>query len=811
MQTLLQSNRSNHAHFAECGALQAAQIGLYKQGFPSQRQPRPDEERFKAGCSTLVQSLRIWRICIDYQEGISLFSDIYPTLCYWLFPLSIQDISSNNNDEMLSLAQESYNLLETLAHNLPKLHSKEGGVSEDDDKYSDLKWTWRVAIPLVETALGWLCSERISALVEHINFSDKDGKKFGESNSKVKLIGTLTSVFHFLATVSEKILGCEDAEGEVCDENTQTPFIPTFIPRLGLLLASDIFIEYGHTGSLDHEQTDKRTFTLFETLCLLRHKVDEETTLAATCCLHALVRLFNIIDQVIKTAKPKTGSVRASESTQAYKVLDSGLVGSAKRDLRLLLDIAGTDAIGNRDLLQSSEVKGRGGPAPGLGLGWGSLGGGAWSKRVVVAQATALLLFELLELPTLSSDRSGTVSGKEDSEGRKKSFTSELMWRISCGFGIAAVARPADGDLLTRVFSNILFNPNTLAALSRTLKNTLLTLEPVMVRLSLNQEILSKFILKNVSEVLKDHYTSTWLSKKKRKILKNSGDTNSKGISKGKYSGSTLPTVREDNTARMRVTKSDNLVTEWARQRLPLPSHWLLSPMASNITQSLFRSKVGEGEVGVLSTVHEDEKAMMEEVVRSGLLWLLSLESLCDETSVGKTSIFQSISLARKVHALSSVFVLGGDVFLHEEVRASVGALQELYGRKLDILNVTSALPSDAERNFCVDKVSYFAQPLEFEREIDGNYTSFAENLAEQFGAGSFGDLVFARQVAIHLRQGVPDPIRLALWRIVADAQALRLLPPLSQCIGQSWGYLYPFEVFQTVLQVRVFGSTSLD
>jgi hypothetical protein len=207
--------------------------------------------------------------------------------------------------------------------------------------------------------------------------------------------------------------------------------------------------------------------------------------------------------------------------------------------------------------------------------------------------------------------------------------------------------------------------------------------------------------------------------------------------------------------------------------------------MATNITRLLYKPE-GEEEIGV-STVDEIEKSLMEETVKSGLSLLLGLEALHSNSKDNHP--FHLIPVVRKLHALSSVYVLGGDVSLQEETRAAIGVLQEIYGRQLE------------------------AQPLDFERLIDMNYTSFGENLAEQFVATSFGELIFARQVALHLQQGVPDPVRLGAWRILADAHVLRLLPPLIKCCGQPSRYLYPFERNAEIVAayVDVWTSAALD
>ena len=125
------------------------------------------------------------------------------------------------------------------------------------------------------------------------------------------------------------------------------------------------------------------------------------------------------MDEVIKTARAQSASTPVSgESTQAHKILDAGLVSSSKRELQDLLSCVGDEVLANTNLLQSFEINGRGGPAPGLALGWGALGGGSWSRQVLVAQATARLLMCLPDivptrrcLPRVDSDDS-TDEGK---------------------------------------------------------------------------------------------------------------------------------------------------------------------------------------------------------------------------------------------------------------------------------------------------------------------------------------------------------------------------------------------------------------
>ena len=142
----------------------------------------------------MVECLRLWRVCINHQIGIALFSDIYPTLCHWLAPLSLTSISSTSPDDMLFLAQESYSLLERLAWTLPVLPPQDS---------IHVHWTWKIALPLVETASGWLSKDRIAAVTKKLTTS---GSQLGfsvhnpEHCFRMKLVATLASVFHFIGT-----------------------------------------------------------------------------------------------------------------------------------------------------------------------------------------------------------------------------------------------------------------------------------------------------------------------------------------------------------------------------------------------------------------------------------------------------------------------------------------------------------------------------------------------------------------------------------------------------------------------------------
>lgn len=206
-----------------------AQCELYKQGFPLPSDPRIGEDSFKGVCATVVECLRLWRVCVNHQIGIALFPDIYPALCYWLAPLSCKEISSSNSEDILFLAQESYNLLERLAWTLPVLHTQ-GSLH--------VNWTWNIALPLVETASGWLSKDRVAVVNKELTTLGSISKLESQNPERIfrmKLVATMASVFHFLATVCEMFTE-SGSEGQTNGSNKS---LHPAVHQLAVALASN--------------------------------------------------------------------------------------------------------------------------------------------------------------------------------------------------------------------------------------------------------------------------------------------------------------------------------------------------------------------------------------------------------------------------------------------------------------------------------------------------------------------------------------------------------------------------------------------
>lgn len=742
IQIMCQASAANCIRFAETGALQVAQCELYKEGFPFSSDPRVGKESFKGVCETVAECLRLWRVCINHQIGIALFPDIYPTLCHWLAPLSCKEISSTNSGDMLFLAQESYSLLERLAWTLPALPTQ-GSIH--------VNWTWNTALPLVETASGWLTKDRISAVDKELTtFASSEPSQSPERCFRMKLVATMASVFHFLATVCEMFTESEDS--------TNKPSHPV-VHQLAMALTSNGLLTF-RTGK---QCSTEPLNSLLETLIILWGKTNEETAMAVTSCIHGLVRLLRVTDKLYQPLEDKTGLLE--EGSKALEILSKGLVIAADRELRDLLSFFADVVISAKDLKVGFETQ----PAPGLGLGWGQVGGGVWSKRGLHVKGVVRLVMELLEALPLS-----------ETEGDKNSASAEIMWRISCCLCIAGVLGAGDGDMLYRMCSNIMLHSDALTFVFQGVHNTLETNSGAA-------QNGSHHVYEEISKVLVEHYRKVWICVKPDRSSSHRQGNHNKKL-KSSLIATKLSNLSEES-AKLAEEKAgseglaNDLVAEWAKQRLPLPAHYVFSPMTINLSDDTQGSHNPECKIledGKFVISH-DRQTGMEDTIERGVAWLLGLEVLSQSHLKNEFNVFAAIPVVWKVHSLSSLFLLGGDVFLRNSLKDCVTELQRLYGRLLDAGELKT---------------------LDFEGEVDIGYCAFAEALAVKFSSASSEDAGFARQVALYLRQDVAASIRLQTWRALAGSQSLRRLPTLSECCGDPSGYLSHREVRTSLTMV---------
>lgn len=280
-----------------------------------------------------------------------------------------------------------------------------------------MNWTWNVALPLVETASGWLSKDRIAAINKELTTVSSNPQK---RVFHFKLEATVAAVFHFLATICE-MFGSEDQKNGS---------VHPVVHQIALALASNNLLTFKKGGT---------TNSMLEMMVALWGKVDEEMAMAITSCIYGLVRLLNVTDQLYQGSK-----------TEEHEILSRGLVASADGELRALLTLVGNDIINAKDIKPAGhEADGEevSGPATGLGLGWGQVGGGVWSKHGLLMNGVARLVTDLLEMLPFRNEV-------------KDNKTAELVWRINCCLCAASVFGPGDGDMVHKLFANVLLHPD---------------------------------------------------------------------------------------------------------------------------------------------------------------------------------------------------------------------------------------------------------------------------------------------------------------------------------------------------------------
>lgn len=761
---LARLDRKTCSEFVKNGHFYAMTWNLYQYPSSIDHWLKLGKEKCKLGSALTVEQLRFWRVCIQYGYCVSYFSEMFPALCFWLDPSSFEKLIENNVlYEYTSICAEAYLLLESLAGRLPNLFSQQCLNNQHPESPGDVEmWSWRYAAPMVDLAMKWIATRRdpeVSKL-----FWEQEERKcdstLGGDISATPLLWVYAAVTHMLFRVLERVtLG--DAIS-IQETNGRVPWLPEFVPKIGLEL-----IKYWHLGfSVALGTKCGRDFgdeSFIKRLIHLRQKDDIEMSLASACCLNGMIKIITTIDNLIQSAKTGICSLPGEEQNQSEegKVLDEGIVSGCLVELRSMLNVFMFSVSSGWHYMQSIEMFGRGGPAPGVGVGWGAPGGGFWSKTVLLVQSDARLLINLLEI---FENTSKDVPMTEE--------TTFATQRINAALGLCLTAGPGD-KVVTEKTLDLLFQVSVLKYLDLCIGNFLLNKRGKTFTWQYDEEDYVHF-----SRLLSSHFRSRWFSVK----VKSKAMDGSSGIKTTPKAGARLDTIHEEDSDMSSVTTCYNsLMIEWAQQKLPLPVHFYLSP----ISTLSYSKRADPLKVGSVHNIHDPTN--LPEVAKCGLFFVLGVEAMSNFQGTDIPSPIQHVSLTWKLHSLSVDFLIGMEILEQDQSKEIFEALQDLYGELVD--------KERFNRNTVVlDDKKHF-EFLKFQSEIHESYSTFIENLVEQFSAISYGDLIFARQVSVYLHRSVETSVRLATWNALSNARVLELLPSLEKCFSAAEGYLEPTEV----------------
>ncbi|XP_015694222.2 transcriptional elongation regulator MINIYO [Oryza brachyantha] len=758
-------------NFVNNGAFQQAMWHWYGKAYTLEDWIRSGKEHCRLSSAMIVEQLRFWRTCISYGFCTTHFTDFFPMLCLWLSPPFFQKLSESNVlAEFSSIATECYLVLGALAQRLPLLHSAEQ-LGKQDMGVSDTHvetWSWSHAVPMVDLALSWL---RLNDLPYVCSLISGQSKNILEGSYLALVI---SSVLGMLDSILERI----SPEGTPDDKSHSLPWIPDFVPKIGLGVITNGFFSFLDNDAVEPEKHRSfRGAPLVHGLCHMRSLGNVDASLCSVSCLQRLLQLSCSIDRVIqKTTTNCTEHLKESKTGIAGRILGQGICSFWCNNLSGMLTSLLPTISSKWSKLQNVEMFGRGGPAPGVGFGWGACCGGFWSLNFLLAQLDSHFLLGLMKI--LSAGPEGLVSANKsvnlDNVADPVAITSE---RISSVLGLSLVAGPGQIPSLEKAF-DILFHPSIL----KFLKSSVHSIDSHMkLAKTFDWDITDDEYL-HFSSVLNTHFRSRWLVMKKNKhsdkyTRNNSGANGPKKLE-------TLETIQEETELAEAVNPSCSmLAVEWAHQRLPLPVHWILSPVCCI-----------DDPKGNLST----STSYAADVSKAGLIFLLGLEAISAAPCLHAPLVW-------KMHALSASIHSSMDLLQEDRSRDIFHALQELYGQHLDRLCQKYVSAHSVKKEGSVTTVEeekvVTTGVLRFQEKIHASYTTFVENLIEQFAAVSYGDILFGRQVAIYLHRSVEPTIRLAAWNALSNAYVLELLPPLDKCVGDIQGYLEPLEDDEGILE----------
>ncbi|XP_057769176.1 transcriptional elongation regulator MINIYO [Salvia miltiorrhiza] len=760
---LARHGRKNCSTFINNGIFRQLTWHLYRYPFSLNQWVKSGRESCILSSSLLVEQLRLWKVSVNYGYNISDFSDLFTSLCAWLTLPTFEKLIGNDvMNEYCAIAREAYLLLGVMADRLPNFYSRMQETTADAIQDTEA-WSWRHFGPIIDLALEWIQVRNIPYISRLFDSQSNDGERLSFQDSEVNsLLWVISSVLSMFASVLKAVV----PEDFTSLPNGRLPWLPEFVPKIGLAFVKNGYFRSG--GLSDPSENG----SLVKYLCDLRLKGRPELAISSQCCLQGFFQVANSVDKLVQHANLDIHTARSGYDnfSRDDKILANGILKSCTIEIQYLLSTLTKAVAGDWQFLQPIETFGRGGPAPGVGVGWGASGGGYWSLNSLLAQQDARLLVYLLETSTIPSI-------VDSSEAEEMGCT---MQKIDCALTACLIVGPGNSSVLDKLLKFI-FQVPVLKHLSYGIHKFLFLRNGYSsFKWNYGDE---EYVL--FANVLVSHFRTRWLGAKKKQ--KATSEINHVGHKSMKKKVRFMETIHEDMDATSEAgeeSSSSSLKLEWARQRLPLPAHWFLSAIS---TIQLDKNTCPP--VASHRETYSEVPSNILEVAKSGLFFLLAVEAFPTLSSEFCLPV-KRVPVVWKLHAMSAALLSGMGVLENEKSRDVYETLQNVYGEVLDEKKGSDMLAGDKG-----------VECLKFASDIHDSYSTFIETLVEQFSAESYGDMIFGRQVAMYLHKSVEASVRLVAWNTLSNARVLELLPPLHKCLTKADGYLEPIEDNESILE----------
>ncbi|PIN25715.1 hypothetical protein CDL12_01509 [Handroanthus impetiginosus] len=684
---LARLGKKNCSRFIKNGIFRQVTWHLYR-SFSLDQWIKSGKEACKLSSALLVEQLRIWKVFIQYGYCISDFSDLFPSLCIWLSVPTIQKLVDNDvMNEYCAIIKEAYLLVDVLAARLPNFYSCMHEITNDTARDEET-WSWSQFGHIIDLALEWIQLKGIPYVQRLFDGTSKNCENRSLQDSEVNsFLWVISSVLNMLSSALKAVI----PEDNMSLPNGRLPWLPDFIPSIGLAIIKNGYFSPSEVSSTISDSHLPQNCSILEYLCHLRLTKRQELAISSTCCLQGLVRVVASVDKLIQHANLELHNAPSKYQTLSTedKVLANGILKSHVVDIRFLLTTSVKLISREWQQMQPVEMFGRGGPAPGVGVGWGAPGGGYWSLNTFLAQQDARLLIYLLETSKI------IPFDKDRSEAGEMGFAMEML---NCALAACLIVGPGSRYIVDKLLKFI-FEVPRLKILDFGI-HRFLSLGEGYKRFVWNygEEEYASF-----ANVLATHFRDRWLSvKKKRKTMGENDHVSNKSMKKASHS---LETIHEDTDETQTAgVETSSLSVEWAHQRLPLPAHWFLSAISTVHLEKNPRSP----------TASYKETYDFLEVAKGGLFFLLGIEAMPAFLRSELCSPVRYVPIVWKLHAMSVILLSGMGILEDEKSRDIYETLQNVYGKILD-----------EEKS------------LQFEADIHENYSTFIETIIDQFAAES--------------------------------------------------------------------------
>ncbi|KAL6514176.1 hypothetical protein OROHE_019163 [Orobanche hederae] len=643
LKVLTRVEKNNCLLFINEGILQKVTWHLYRYPLSLDQWVKSGKEACKLSSALMVEQLRLWKVFLHYGYCISEFSDLFASLCIWFnVPTFEKLIATDTMNEYCAVTKEAYLLLDVLAARLPNFYSHMHEKTEKTARGEE-SCSWNFFGSIIDLALEWIKLKSIPHVSRLFNCQNTDGEKNHvlQDSEVTSLLWVISSVLNMLSS----LLKATTPEDITSLPNGRLPWLPDFVSRVGL--------EIIRSGYLRCHFSENSSFVEYS--CLLRTKTRPELALSLTCCLQGLVQVVVSVDKLIRHANLDIHKAPSEYESLPWedKVLAKGIFKSCVDEVQYLLTNLIKPIIKGRQLMPPVEVFDRGGPAPGVGVGWGASGGGYWAINICLAQQDARLLVYLLEI--------SEIPFTEDS--------SEAMQILNCALTACLLVGPGDNSFVIDKLLKFIFQVPVLKYLYSGIRKFLSFRKGHKTyRWNYEEDEYMSF-----ASVLAAHFQNRWLSVKKNS--KSMGEKNRASRISTKKEKRTLETIYEGNADVEPIVAGEELSSlrvEWAHQRLPLPAHWFLS---------------------AISTIHSDNPPNFLEVAKGGLFFLLGAELLSGSPVEGAPVVW-------KLHAMSVSLLSGMEILGDEKSRGVYEILQNVYGEIVDAKKQALSFEKEIHKNY---------------------------------------------------------------------------------------------------------------